>query len=66
MSVKMRKYVERAIVSTAIDELLATGFKLGVDNGGDGLEIIASGGEPHTSRNKEIILAHAEIAKWTD
>lgn len=42
MSVKMRQEVERKIASAAVKAILANGYKISVDNGGDDFEITRS------------------------
>lgn len=52
MSVKMRQEVERKIVTAAVDQALAAGFYLNVDNGGDDLEL-----RQPTNKRHEILEA---------
>jgi hypothetical protein len=42
MSVKMRQEVERKIATAAIDAILAAGFAISIDNGGDEYELAHS------------------------
>jgi len=49
MSVKMRQIVEREMVEAVIDDLLATGFKIAIDNGGDDYEV------DFTSNRKKLV-----------
>lgn len=50
-SVKMRQHVERLIVTAVIDALLAQGFEIAINNGGDELELL------YTNDRKQL-LAH--------
>lgn len=54
-SVKMRQHVERQIVTAVIDALLAQGFEIAINNGGDEWEV------PFTS-NRNQLLAHIMLA----
>lgn len=42
MSVKMRQMVEKEICTAVVDALLAAGYAISVDNGGDEPEVVSS------------------------